>query len=36
VDVTRSGNTFEARTRGVVQFTLLLSPEVVDFSKPVR
>jgi len=35
VDVTRSGNAFEARTRGVRQFTLLLAPEVVDFSKPV-
>ncbi len=35
VDVTRTGNAFEARTRGVRQFTLLLSPEVVDFSKPV-
>jgi predicted esterase len=35
VDVTRTGNAFAARTRGVRQFTLLLSPEVVDFSKPV-
>lgn len=37
VDVSRkAGNVFEARTRGVQQFTLLLSPAVVDFSKPVR
>jgi poly(3-hydroxybutyrate) depolymerase len=36
VDVTRKGNAFEARTRGVQLFTLLLSPDVVDFSKPVR
>ena len=35
VDITREGNTFAARTRGVQQFTLLLSPDVVDFSKPV-
>jgi poly(3-hydroxybutyrate) depolymerase len=36
VDVVRKGNTFEAETRGVSSFTLLLSPDVVDFSKPVR
>jgi poly(3-hydroxybutyrate) depolymerase len=36
VDITRRGNTFEAETRGVAAFTLLLSPDVVDFSKPVR
>ena len=36
VDVVRKGNTFEAETRGVTSFTLLLSPDVVDFSKPVR
>jgi predicted esterase len=35
VDVSRTGNSFEARTRGVRRFTLLLSPDVVDFSKPV-
>ena len=35
VDVTRRGNTFEARTRGVTAFTLLLSPDVVDFAAPV-
>ena len=36
VDITRKGNTFEAETRGVTAFTLLLSPDVVDFSSPVR
>jgi dienelactone hydrolase len=36
VDITRNGNTFAAETRGVSAFTLLLSPEVVDFSTPVR
>jgi predicted esterase len=35
VDVTRTGNGFAAKTRGVAQFTLLLSPDAVDFSKPV-
>ena len=35
VDVVRRGNTFEARTRGVARFTLLLSPDVVDFAAPV-
>jgi hypothetical protein len=35
VDVRRSGNVFEARSRGVAAFTLLLSPEVVDLSKPI-
>jgi hypothetical protein len=36
VDVVRAGNSFAARTRGVQSFTLLLSPDVVDFTKPVR
>jgi dienelactone hydrolase len=35
VDILRDGNAFEARTRGVRAFTLLLSPDVVDFSTPV-
>jgi hypothetical protein len=35
VDITRNGNAFDARTRGVKQFTLLLSPDVVDFGTPV-
>jgi hypothetical protein len=36
VDVTRRGNRFEAQTRGVAAFTLLLSPDVVDFGKAVE
>jgi pimeloyl-ACP methyl ester carboxylesterase len=36
VDAVRDGNTFEVKTRGVQQFTLLLSPDVIDFAKPVR
>ena len=36
VDAVRRGNAFEVQTRGVRRFTLLLSPDVVDFSKPVR
>ena len=35
VDITRDGNNFRAVTRGVASFTLLLSPDVVDFAKPV-
>lgn len=35
VDVVRTGNRFEARTRGVARFTLLLSPDAVDFAQPV-
>jgi hypothetical protein len=35
VDVVRRGNAFEVRSRGVTAFTLLLSPEVVDFAQPV-
>jgi hypothetical protein len=35
VDLVREGNTIRAITRGVGGFTLLLSPEVVDFTKPV-
>jgi predicted esterase len=36
VDVTRVGNRFDAETRGVGEFTLLLSPAVVDFDAPVE
>ena len=36
VDVNRKGNTFQAETRGVTTFTLLLSPDVIDFAAPVR
>ena len=36
VDLVRSGNTVQATTRGVVAFTLLLSPDRFDFAKPVK
>jgi hypothetical protein len=36
VDIVRRGNVFEAQTRGVTAFTLLLSPDVVDFAQTVR
>ena len=36
VDVERHGNTFDARTRGVSEFSLLVSPDVIDFTKPVQ
>jgi hypothetical protein len=36
VDLVRTGNTVRAATGGVAEFTLLLSPDVFDFSKPVR
>ena len=35
VDLTRSGNTIRATTRGVEAFTLLLSPDAIDFGQPV-
>ena len=35
-DARRQGNAFEVETRGVRGFTLLLSPEVVDFSRSVK
>ncbi|HZR25734.1 MAG TPA: PDZ domain-containing protein [Vicinamibacterales bacterium] len=35
VDLVRDGNTVRATTRGVIGFTLLLSPDQFDFSKPV-
>ena len=35
VDIERSGNAFSATSRGVKQFRLLLSPDVVDFGQPV-
>jgi len=35
VDLVRSGNRVEAKTRGVGAFTLLLSPEQFDFEQPV-
>ncbi len=36
VDAVRRGNVIETRTRGVRAFTLLLSPDVIDFAEPVR
>jgi pimeloyl-ACP methyl ester carboxylesterase len=36
VDAVRKGNAYELQTRGVRDVTLLLSPDVIDFSKPVR
>jgi dienelactone hydrolase len=36
VDVERRGNAFHATTRGVSDFTLLVSPDVIDFAKPVQ
>ena len=36
VDLVRTGNVIEARARGVAAFTVLLSPEVFDFSQPVK
>ena len=36
VDIVRKGNAFDATTRGVQQFTLLLSPDVIDFAQPLR
>jgi hypothetical protein len=35
VDLTRRGNAIEMKTRGVAELTLLLSPEVFDFSQPI-
>ena len=36
VDAARAGNAFDVKTRGVQAFTLLLSPDAIDFAKPVR
>src|SRR5688500_19810914 len=35
VDVRKKGNTFDAVVRDVAAFTLLLSPDAIDFSRPV-
>jgi len=35
VDLVRSDNTVTATTRGVASFTLLLSPDVFDFERPI-
>jgi hypothetical protein len=36
VDLARDGNIVTADTRSVDTFTLLLSPDVFDFSKPIK
>ena len=36
IDIERQGNVFQAKTRGVGEFTLLLSPDAIDFAKPVQ
>jgi dienelactone hydrolase len=36
VDATRTKNSFDVKTRGVQAFTLLLSPDVIDFDAPVQ
>jgi hypothetical protein len=36
VDLVRTGNLVEATTRGVSEFTLLLSPDAFDFAQPVK
>jgi hypothetical protein len=36
VDVSRSGNTVTALTRGVAAFTLLVSPDQFDLGKPIK
>ena len=36
VDVVRSGNTVQATTQGVSEYTLLLSPDRFDFARPIR
>ena len=35
VDIRRKANTFDALVRDVAAFTLLLSPDAIDFTKPV-
>jgi predicted esterase len=35
ITISRRENRFEARTRGIASFTLLLSPSVIDFDKAV-
>jgi hypothetical protein len=36
IDIERHGNVFDAKTRGVSDFTLLLSPDAIDFTRPVQ
>jgi hypothetical protein len=35
VDIERTGNTFEATSRGVRAFTVRLSPDAIDFDRPL-
>ena len=35
VDLVRDGNTVRATTRGIAAFTLLLSPDMFDFARPI-
>jgi hypothetical protein len=36
VDLTRNGNSIEAVSRGVTEFTLLVSPDAFDVSQPIK
>jgi hypothetical protein len=36
VDLTRTGNSVEAVTRGVAEFTLLISPDAFDLAQPIK
>jgi hypothetical protein len=36
VDLVRTGNTVDASTRGVAEFTLLVSPDAFDLSQPIK
>ena len=36
VDLARAGNTVTAATRGVSEFTLLVSPDAFDLARPVK
>ena len=36
VDLVQSGNVVTAKTSGVAEFTLLLSPDAFDFSQPIK
>ncbi len=36
VDLVRTGNTIDASTRGVAEFTLLVSPDAFDLAQPIK
>ena len=36
VDLVQTGNSVQATTEGVSAFTLLLSPDKLDFSQPIK